>query len=99
FYGFKTSKVGLKRSIEHFQQAIRIDPGFALAYAGLAQSYVVASDVLLTSLEAKQRAQEAAMKALALDNTLAEAHVMLAFLRGQHDWDWTGAETGFKRAI
>jgi tetratricopeptide (TPR) repeat protein len=55
--------------------------------------------VLLTSQEAKLRAQEAAMKALALDSTLAEAHAMVAFLRGQHDWDWAGAEAGYKRAI
>jgi Tfp pilus assembly protein PilF len=87
----------LKKSTEYFNQAIERDPGYALAYAGLADVYNVAA----TYLEPKEvfpRAKAAAMKAVELDDTLAEAHSALATVKS-HDWDWSGAEREFRRAL
>jgi TolB-like protein/Tfp pilus assembly protein PilF len=90
----------LKRAAQSFQQAIEKDPGYALAWAGLADTYVTAGayDVFPPG-EAGPKAREAAGKALALDETLAESHKALAAVKTFYDWDWPGAEREFKRAI
>ncbi len=98
FYWNKRTPEALKTSIEYFHQAIEKDPGFALAYAGLADSYVVPAN-RLPPVEAMPKAKAAAMRALELDETLAEAHASLARVLASYDWDWTGAEKEFKRAI
>lgn len=91
---------GLTRSIEDFNRAIEIDPGYALAYAGLADSYnILASYSAMPASEAFPKAKEAAERALELDETLAEAHTSLAFVRLGYEWDRRAAERGFKRAI
>jgi serine/threonine-protein kinase len=91
---------GLMKGIEYFQQAISADPNYALAYAGLADSYnVLSTNAVRPPKEAFPKAKDAAEKALAIDDTLAEAHSALAFIKTVYDWDWPGAEREFKRAL
>jgi serine/threonine-protein kinase len=89
------------KAIEYFQQAIAKDPVYALAYSGLADSYsaLVFPIEAVTPREAMPKAKEAAMKALAIDNALGEAHASLGYVKFYFDWDWPGAETEFKRAL
>ena len=98
FYWNKRRGEALKKSIEYFNQAIEKDPHFALAYAGLADCYVVPANPL-PPREKMPKAKVAAMRALELDDTLAEAHATLARTMTNYDWDWTGAEKELKRAI
>jgi len=83
---------------KYFEQAIQKDPRYALAYAGLADSYVWGR-VGLPPEEAVQRAKAAASKALELDDTLGEPHAALGQIEFTNDWDWAGAEAEFRRAI
>jgi TolB-like protein/Tfp pilus assembly protein PilF/predicted Ser/Thr protein kinase len=100
YYWNLRTEEGLKKGIEYFQVAIEKDPGYALAYAGLADSYVVLAEwELMASKEAFPRAKAAALKALDMDETLAEAHVPLGAVRRDYDWDWVGADKEFKRAV
>jgi serine/threonine protein kinase/Tfp pilus assembly protein PilF len=100
YYWNKRTIEGLKKGIEYFLQAIESDPNYALAYAGLADSYnILASYSALSSTDAFPRAKAAAMKALELDDKLAEAYASLAFVKFGYDWDWAGAERAFKRAL
>ena len=100
FYWNKRTPEGLQKGIEYFQRAIESDPGYALAYAGLADSYnILVSYSALAPHEAFPKAKAAATRALEIDGTLAEAHTSLAFVRFGYDWDWSGAERGFKQAI
>jgi TolB-like protein/Tfp pilus assembly protein PilF len=88
-----------KRAIECFQQAIVIDPNYALAYSGLADCYMHASSYnAVPPKEYIPKAEEAALKALEIDDTLAEAHLALGYHRIQI-WDWSEAEKECKRAI
>ncbi len=96
----KRSEEGLKSATAYFQKAIDKDPNYALAYSGLADSYIVlVAYGFLPPGEAFPKAKLAASRALEIDNTLAEAHVSLAFVMGCYDWDWVGAERRYKRAI
>jgi serine/threonine protein kinase/Tfp pilus assembly protein PilF len=92
---------GLKKSIEYFQQAIDKDPGYAMAYVGLADSYNWLGGGLnyVAPSETMPKAKAAAMKALELDKTLGEAHAALAYAEWFYDWDWSTAEREFKAAI
>ncbi len=100
FWWNKRTDEGLNKGIEYFQQAIAKDPTYALAYSGLADCYSLLSDYgFVAPKEAYPRAKEAALKALQLDNTLAEAHISLAFVSALYDWDWSGGENEFRRAI
>ena len=100
FYWNKRTSEGLTKGIEHFKQAIELDPGYALAFAGLADSYnILASYSALAPREAFPLAKNAASRALELDDKLAEAHTSLAFAKFGYDWDWAGAEREFKQAI
>lgn len=93
---------GLSNSIEFYRQALSKDSRYALAYAGLADSYALLGSRRLGGVlpsQAMLKAQDAAKKALSLDETLAEAHLSLAFVRFQFDWDWPSAEREFRRAI
>jgi serine/threonine-protein kinase len=98
FYWNKRTVESNKKSIEYFNQAIEKDPSFALAYAGLADCYVV-PPIRLPPREAMPKAKAAAVRALALDETLAEAHTSLGRVLAVYDWDWTSAEKEYKRAI
>lgn len=91
---------GLQKAIEYFNEAIRRDPNYAPAYAGLAGVYGVLSDHdLLPPREAFPMAKAAALKALAIDDTLSEAHTCLAWTEEGYDWDTVRAEKEFQRAI
>jgi len=96
----KRTEEGLKKGIEYFKQAIEKDPGYPWAYAGLADSYYILGYYnWLRPKEAYPRAKAAAMKALELDDSLAEAHAALAAVRRDFDWDWVEAEKEFRRAF
>jgi tetratricopeptide (TPR) repeat protein len=92
----------LRKAIDFFNQAIEKGPNYAPAYAGLADSYALAGDWkygVLVAKEAYSRAKAAAAKAIALDATLGEAHVSLAFCLDNFDWDWDSAGKEFTRGI
>lgn len=92
----------LRKAIEYFQQAIKIDPDYALAYSGLADSYSGLGNVRVgvqPPNEVMPQAKAAALKALELDDTLAEAHASLGSIRMRYDLDWSSAENEYKRAI
>ena len=91
---------GMRQAIEHFEKAIERDPRYALAYASVAQAFTELGEIgALSPDEAYPRAEAAAARALALDPELGEAHCMVAFLKFVNDFDWTGAEQEFKRAL
>jgi len=94
----KRTREGLERAIQHFEQAIDADPGFAPAYSGLADCYNILAPWLPPRL-AFRLAKAAAKKAIELDPNLAEAHTSLAFVLMYDDWDWAASEASFKRAI
>jgi TolB-like protein/Tfp pilus assembly protein PilF/class 3 adenylate cyclase len=103
FYWNRRTTDAIKKSIDYFNRAIENDPNYALAYTGLADCYSSLGfnfDAgLLPSREAIPKAKAAALKALEIDDGLAEAHTSLAFIKLNYDWDWSGAEKEFKRAI
>ena len=91
---------GLRQSIEFFRKAIELDPGYALAHAGLAETYRRLPFVAdLPPAESFEAARAAAMRALELDPSLAEGHSGLGWVKWWYDWDWPGAEQAFRRAI
>ncbi|HEX4900205.1 MAG TPA: tetratricopeptide repeat protein, partial [Pyrinomonadaceae bacterium] len=100
-YSFaKRTKDEMLRAIEYFQQAIKLDPKFALAYARIAETYgSMPAYPYLSPKEAFPQAKAAAQKALEIDPTLAEAHTFLAYSLVIYDWNWAEAERSFKRAI
>ena len=89
----------LEKALNYFQQAIQLDSSYALAYAGLAETYTAMNTSYLTPLEAGPKAKAAAMKALELDETLALAHASLGSVHLYYDWDWPGAESEFLRSL
>jgi TolB-like protein/Tfp pilus assembly protein PilF len=98
----KRNEESLKRGIDYFQQALAKDPNYALAYSGLADCYSALGTVFISALPPKMamvKMKVAAFKALELDDTLAEAHTSLADAKFRGDWDWSGAEREFKRAL
>ena len=96
----KLNEDGLNKGIENFQHAIAKDPTYALAYSGLADCYsVLAASDVIPPKEAFPRAKEAAQRALEIDDTLSEAHTSLALIKTYYDWDWSGAEREFQRAL
>jgi DNA-binding winged helix-turn-helix (wHTH) protein/TolB-like protein/Flp pilus assembly protein TadD len=91
---------GFIKSVDYFQLAIRRDPNFALAHAGLAEAYnALGGFNVRRPKEVYPQARAAAVAALNLDPQLAEAHTALAMVDFTFDWDWAGAATEFKRAI
>jgi eukaryotic-like serine/threonine-protein kinase len=100
FYWNKRTAEGLEKSIAYFQRAIAKDPNYALAYAGLADSYHVLPELSAVPVEdAFPKARSAALKALEIDDSLGEAHSALANVKEDYDWDWKGAEEEYKKAI
>jgi TolB-like protein/Flp pilus assembly protein TadD len=93
---------GLRTAIEYFKRAIESDSNYAEAYSGLADAYALSGDWkygVLSPQEAFPKAKAAATKALALDESLGEAHASLAYALDLYGWDWEAAETEYKRAI
>jgi serine/threonine protein kinase/tetratricopeptide (TPR) repeat protein len=99
FYTNKLTKDGLTKGIDYFNQAIAIDPNYGLAYNGLAYNYINQDDWYMSPAEAGPKAREAAEKALAIDDTDADAHLALAIQNQWYEWNWAAAEREFKRAI
>lgn len=96
----KRTEESLKKGIALFNEAIESDPGFASPYAGLADSYVtLATNVPLPPREAMPKAKAAAMRAIEIDDGLAEAWASLAGIQLWYEWDWEAAESAYKRAI
>jgi TolB-like protein/Tfp pilus assembly protein PilF/predicted Ser/Thr protein kinase len=88
------------RSIQFFQRAIEKDPNFALAYSGLADAYSnQGTSAAGAPMDVFPKAKDAALKALEIDDSLAEAHASLAWVTALYDWDWAAAEREFRRAI
>jgi len=100
FYLNKWTEEGFRKAIVYFDQAVAKDSNYALAYAGLANAYIFQGD---SGYDAPSRvwqnAKTAAMQAVKIDDQLLEAHISLALVRADYDWDWVGAESEFKRAI
>lgn len=95
----KYTRDSAERAIELFEEALRIDPGFALAYAGIADVYYNMSSVYLPPVEAMPRARGAAQRALDTDETLAEAHASRGIVLSQYEWRFAEAEREFRRAL
>ncbi len=99
FYWNKRTRQGFSRAIEHFKEAIEIDPAYALAYAGIADCYVLMGNyAFLPPKEAHVLGKSAATKALEIDERLAEAHVSLGAIY-EYEWRWNDAEKEYRRAI
>jgi DNA-binding winged helix-turn-helix (wHTH) protein/TolB-like protein/Tfp pilus assembly protein PilF len=102
YFWNKRTADGYVHAIESFESAIRRDPSYALAYAGLADSYALLgamSNRVAPRRVALPKAFKAAQRALEIDSTLAEAHASLGFIKMHYQWDWTGGEREFRRAI
>jgi TolB-like protein/Flp pilus assembly protein TadD len=95
----KWTTEGFRKAIEYYNRAIALDPGYALAYAGIADCYYMLSTFYMPPREVMPKLKEMAMKALALDESLAEAHASLSIALEYYDMDWSGAEKEIKRAL
>jgi TolB-like protein/Tfp pilus assembly protein PilF len=103
YFANKRTVEGLRAAIEHFQQAIERDPRYALAYAGLAECYILRGfeefSPDLPASAAMPKAKAAALKALQIEPTLADAHGWLGVIAMLYGWDWPAAEQEFRRAL
>jgi len=99
YFWNKYSKEWVLKAIEVFQQAIALDSHYALAYAGLADAYFRLSNVHFAPREFLPKAKAAALKAVEIDENLAEAHSSLGLVKVYYDHDWSGAETEFRTAL
>jgi len=96
----KRGEADLIKSIEYFEKAIEIDPNYAIAYAGLGDAYfILGNNGFWPAEKAFPKAKAAALKALEIDDKLAEAHTSLASIMWNYDWDFAGAEKEFKLAV
>jgi TolB-like protein/Tfp pilus assembly protein PilF/predicted Ser/Thr protein kinase len=97
---YKLTPPELDAALHYFEQALEIDPDYALAYTGIAFVWTGRQQMgLVIPSEATPKAKDAVLTALALDNTLAEVHYTLAAIKTWNDWDWEGGEQAFKRAL
>jgi TolB-like protein/DNA-binding winged helix-turn-helix (wHTH) protein/Tfp pilus assembly protein PilF len=100
YFWNKRTEEGVRKGIEYFEQATRLDPKYATAYAGLAESYVVLNGHrYLPAAQAFPKVRAAALQALELDERIAEAHTSLGSLKWEYEWDKGGAEKEYRRAI
>lgn len=100
YYWNRRSQEDLQRGIAYFEQATERDPNNALAYAGLADSYFVRSiSGAVPTVDGMSKAKAAALRALELDDSLAEAHTSLAQIAANYEWNWGKAESEYKKAI
>lgn len=99
YFWNRYSKEWVLKAIEAFQQAITIDSHFALAHCGMADAYFRLSNVNFPPREVLPKAKEAALRAVEIDDTLAEAHSSLGLVKVYYDHDWVGAENEFRNAI
>src|SRR5882724_7882745 len=100
YFWNKRTDEGLRKALEYFQSAVSKDPRDPRGHAGIADSYLMLAEYgTFPARDAVPKAKAAALKALELDDSLAEAHASLAALKEDYDWDWPGAEKEFKRAL
>lgn len=99
FFWNRYSKEWVLKAIEVFQEAIQIDSYYALAYCGLADAYFRLSNVHFPPREVMPKAKEAALRAVEIDDKLAEAHSSLGLVKVYYDHDWIGAEAEFRKAL
>jgi serine/threonine-protein kinase len=96
----KRTETDILRAIEHFEEALRIDPNYAMAHTGLSLSYLLLPEYgNYFPRVGYQRAKESAMRALEIDPDLAEARTSLAQVKRRYDWDWVAAEREYRRAL
>lgn len=101
FWNNQVSDEDFRKAVEHYQRALEIDPQSALTYAGLAHCSLLMGTGeygLRAPSEMMEKAKVAALKALSIDDSIAEAHLSLAMVKFRFDWDWEGAEREFKLA-
>lgn len=101
YFWNKRTRDAVDKAIDYFGQAIEKDPNYALAYAGIADSYILHGSFFVSAppSEVYPKARDAATRALGIDDKLAEAHTSLAMIKTQYDWQWAEAESEFKQAI
>ena len=100
FHWNKRTGEALKQAVEFYNQAIEKDPNYALAYSGLAETYVLFSSYdVAPANDSMPQAKAAALRALEIDYSLAEAHTALGFYLSNYEWDRAGSETEYRRAI
>ena len=100
YFWNKRTAEGFQQAVKHFEEAIAKNPNYARAYVGLADTYALISGYdLAPKNETIPRAREAAAKALSLDDGLAEAHASMALIAQNYEWDWSKAESEYRRAI
>jgi DNA-binding winged helix-turn-helix (wHTH) protein/TolB-like protein/Flp pilus assembly protein TadD len=100
YFWNKRNAAGLNTAVEYFQRAIKIDSNYALAYAGLADCYIRLNEAgVPMAQESVPRGKAAVLKALEIDDALAEAHATLGFIKFRHDWDFAGADHEFRRSL
>ncbi|MDT4897660.1 MAG: eukaryotic-like serine/threonine-protein kinase [Acidobacteriota bacterium] len=99
FYLNKSTPDGFHKAVSYFEEALALDSDYELAYAGLAEAFVLGSYICFPPQEALPKARQAATEAITLNPNLAEAHVALGVVKQLYDWDWPGAENEFKRAL
>jgi DNA-binding winged helix-turn-helix (wHTH) protein/TolB-like protein/Tfp pilus assembly protein PilF len=99
YHALKRTLQETQKAISYFQQAIALDPSFALAYAGLADAHVSFLAANLPTNEFLPQARAAAQRAIEIDDTLADAHAELGFITFWWEWDWAASEKQFKRAL
>jgi len=97
----RPSDENLKKAIERFEEAVKLDPNFAPAFSGLSDAYLWAgyNEGVLTAAEARPKAKASAERAIQLDDTSAEAHTSLAVFKLFYEYDWAGCESEFRRAF
>jgi TolB-like protein/Tfp pilus assembly protein PilF len=99
YFWNKRNEMGMKKSVEFFEQALKLDPGYSMAYVGLADAYnMMAGWSYIDHTEGFQRAKEAALKALEIDDQLGPAYAALAYVQLGYDWDWNACRQNFHRA-
>jgi eukaryotic-like serine/threonine-protein kinase len=99
YFAGQFTQEGLDKGMDYFRQAIALDPTYALAYDGISYYYQLIEDLLMPASEAMPRAEDAARKALELDDSLVDTHVQMASNYTMYDFDWPAAEREFQRAI
>jgi TolB-like protein/Tfp pilus assembly protein PilF len=99
YHTAKFTRAGFAKGIEYLNQAIALDPGYAEAYSALAYNYINQDDWFLAPADSAPLARTAALKALSLQETDSEAHVVLGIENHWYEWDWSAAEREFRRGI